>query len=67
MCEDAFTQQPGGAAQQSASCRVVALSPTAWRLHIAGHPKCSLQFAQGPSVLQSTSIHNPPCRKRDCA
>eukprot|EP00969_Alexandrium_andersonii_P299406 13237219-Alexandrium_andersonii.AAC.1 len=33
---------------------------TAWDLYIAMGPKCNPQSAQGPPVLQSASIRNPP-------
>eukprot|EP00969_Alexandrium_andersonii_P247005 10916320-Alexandrium_andersonii.AAC.1 len=28
---------------------------------VAGCPNCNLQSDHGPSMLNSTSIHNPPC------
>eukprot|EP00969_Alexandrium_andersonii_P186249 8228044-Alexandrium_andersonii.AAC.1 len=33
----------------------------------ARHPMCNPQFAQGPSMLQSASIRNPPCVKCNLA
>eukprot|EP00969_Alexandrium_andersonii_P178854 7906917-Alexandrium_andersonii.AAC.1 len=47
-----------------------------WDLYNARGPKCNPQSAQGPSVLQSASLRNPPCatcniasrvRTRNCA
>eukprot|EP00969_Alexandrium_andersonii_P357500 15448960-Alexandrium_andersonii.AAC.1 len=32
-----------------------------WDLHIAKCPKCNPQSAQGPPLLKSASIGNPPC------
>eukprot|EP00969_Alexandrium_andersonii_P019515 851353-Alexandrium_andersonii.AAC.1 len=32
---------------------------TIWDIYIARRPKCNLQSAQGPPVLQSASIRNP--------
>eukprot|EP00969_Alexandrium_andersonii_P099369 4383972-Alexandrium_andersonii.AAC.1 len=33
-----------------------------WDRYMARCPRCSPQSAQGPSLLQSASIRNPPCR-----
>eukprot|EP00969_Alexandrium_andersonii_P221587 9786746-Alexandrium_andersonii.AAC.1 len=33
-----------------------------WDLYVVRCPKCTPQSAQCPSILQSASIRNPPCR-----
>eukprot|EP00969_Alexandrium_andersonii_P349784 15431835-Alexandrium_andersonii.AAC.1 len=38
-----------------------------WHLYIEGCPNCNPQSAEGPPVLQSASIHNPPRVKHKIA
>eukprot|EP00969_Alexandrium_andersonii_P315083 13919487-Alexandrium_andersonii.AAC.1 len=40
---------------------------TSWDPRVAKRPECTPQSTQGPSVLQSASIHNPPCVKCEVA